>query len=393
MNDFINAPARPVYDAPAMEGGSNLAVQLARAELDMNIVTARQYPRSYVRAMNNILNLVTMDEESAQECVYALPRGDKPITGPSIRFAEIVASQWGNCHIGSRVVAVDLIDKVVIAEGVFWDLETGMKRVAQVRRRITDKKGKLFNDDMIVVTGNAAASVALREAVLKGVPKAIWRKAFDTARNVIAGDVKTLRVRRDEAVKAFAVYGVKPEMICSVLDVDGIEEIGLDEIATLITMFKDIKSGEAQAETFFPDLAGKPRPSKVSERQMPEPKPADQAKVDPPKTEEKPAPKADPKPVHADTLAQAKPAAQAAQQAETLPLGDVQPKGADKPASGENWVRFYDQVIADALASGPTATKAFHAEKLEAMRQADPAMHEELLGELDQFPEDEGGDE
>ena len=119
-------------------------------------------------------------------------------------------------------------------------------------------------------------------------------------------------------------------------------------------------------------------------------------KTPPPKAEPRrrePAPKAEPKPVHPDTPAQAKPAPQEAQQADTLPLGDVQPKDAQKAPSGENWVRFYDQVIADALAGGPGPAKTHHAEKLEAMRQEAPAMHEELLAELAQFPEDEGGDE
>ena len=235
---------------------------MAQAELNQAITTARAFPRSIDQAMRNILSLATLDDETAEECVYALPRGGKPIRGPSVRFAEIIASQWGNCHCASRVVAVDKFEKVVIAEGVFLDLQSGMKRTAQVRRRITDKHGRLFNEDMITVTGNAAASIAMREAILKGIPKGVWRRAYDRCEQVIAGDVETLVVRREKAMKAFATFGVTPEQIFSCLDVGGLDDVGLDEITTLTAMFKAIKSGEQKVEDYFPPAAD---PAKAKE--------------------------------------------------------------------------------------------------------------------------------
>ena len=238
--------------SPIASEGTSIAVQLAQVELNQAVATARAFRRSIDLAMNNILSLATLDDDTAGECVYALPRGGKPIKGPSVRFAEIIASQWGNCHCGSRVVAVDKFEKVVIAEGVFHDLETGMKRTAQVRRRIVDKYGKLYNDDMITVTGNAAASIAMREAILKGIPKAVWRRAYERCEQVIAGDVETLVVRREKAMKAFAAFGITPEQIFAALEVGGMDDVGLDEIATLTAMFKAIKSGEQRVEDYFP---------------------------------------------------------------------------------------------------------------------------------------------
>jgi hypothetical protein len=232
-----------------------LAVQMAQAELNQAVTTAKAFPRSITKAVDNIMTLATLDDESAAECVYALPRGGKPIKGPSVRFAEIVASQWGNCHTGSRVVAVDKFEKVVIAEGVFMDLETGMKRTAQIRRRIVDRHGRLFNDDMIIVTGNAASSIAMREAILKGIPKAVWRKAYDRCEGVIAGDIKTLAVRREDAFKAFAVWGVKPDQIYAALEIGGLDDLGLDELATLTSIHKAVKNGEQKVEDYFPAKA------------------------------------------------------------------------------------------------------------------------------------------
>lgn len=245
----------------------SLAVSLARAEIDMQVTTAHAFPRSIDRAVKNIMSLATLDEQTAEECVYALPRSGKAIKGPSIRFAEIIQSQWGNCRVGARVVHVDRIEKYVEAEGVFHDLETNAATTSRVRRRISDSKGKLYNEDMIVVTGNAACSIAKRNAILGGVPKAAYRKAYDSVEQVIAGDVKTLSERRDRAMKAFAAFGVTPEQVFAVLGLRGLDDVTLEHMPVLLGMHAALKSGEATVEEMFPrqpnpngapkDLAGK----------------------------------------------------------------------------------------------------------------------------------------
>jgi hypothetical protein len=240
----------PATTAPAQ----SLVGQLVKAEIDQQIATAHAYPRSVSRVVKNVLSLVTISPAAAEECGYALPRGKKPILGPSIRLAEIVASQWGNCRVGARVVHVDRFEKYVEAEGVFHDLETNTATTARVRRRIVDSHGRLFNDDMIVVTGNAACSIAKRNAILAGVPKAVWNEAYEAAMKTVKGEVKTLPERRGAAFKAFAAFGVKPEQIFAALEVAGEEDIGLEEIATLIAMHKAIKEGEQKVEDYFPDM-------------------------------------------------------------------------------------------------------------------------------------------
>lgn len=230
---------------------ASLAVGLSRAEIDTQIATARRYPRQISRVAQSILSLATLDEETAEESMYALPRGGKPIQGPSIRFAEIVKTSYGNCRAAARVVHVDRVEKVVIAEGVFHDLETNTATRAEVRRRICDKYGKLYKDDMIIVTGNAACSIALRNAILGGVPKALWRKAYDAVQHTIAGDVKTLAETRDKAIKALANFGVTPEQIFAALGVAGVEDITIQHVPTLRGMFATLKNGEATVEEMF----------------------------------------------------------------------------------------------------------------------------------------------
>lgn len=240
------------FSPPAIGKHSSLAVSLARAEVDQQITTAHAFPRSVTKAVKNILTLATLDEQAAGECAYALPRAGKPIKGPSVRLAEIVASQWGNCRVGARVVHVDRIEKYVEAEGVFHDLETNTATTARVRRRLSTKTGKLFDDDMIIVTGNAACAIAKRNAILGGVPRAAWGKGYEAAISVLAGDVKTLTERRDRALKAFAVFGVTPEQVFAALEVGGIDDVTLEHMPTLVAMHSSLKSGEATVEEMFP---------------------------------------------------------------------------------------------------------------------------------------------
>lgn len=252
----MNAPAKQELITPSdlQQPQQELAISLARAEIDQQITTARAYPRSIERAVRNITTLATLDEETAQECIFALPRGGKPIVGPSIRFAEIIASQWGNCRVATRVTHIDRAEKIVEAEGVFHDLETNTAVSARVRRRIVDKYGKIFNDDMITVTGNAAASIAKRNAILGAVPKAVWRKAYDSAERVIKGTAETLVVTREKSMKAFAAFGVSPERVCAAIGVVGLSDITLEHIPTLRGMFAALKNQEATVEELFGDV-------------------------------------------------------------------------------------------------------------------------------------------
>lgn len=241
-------------DGEVLEGlqiNSSMAVQLQKAEIDQLITTARAFPRSMKRVQSAIMSMATLDEESAEECMYALPRGGKPIKGPSIRFAEILKQSFGNCRAAARVVAVDRVEMFVEAEGVFHDLETNSSTTARVRRRISDKSNRIFKDDMIIVTGNAACSIAMRNAILAGVPKPLWRKAYDTVQATITGDVTTLTENREKALKALAAFGVKPDQIFASLGREGVEDISVDDIATLRGMYAALKNGEATVEEMF----------------------------------------------------------------------------------------------------------------------------------------------
>lgn len=223
---------------------------LARGEIDIQIETAKRFPRSIKRFINEATEMACLDEQTATECFYALPRDKKTIEGPSARLAEIVASAWGNCRAGARVVGEDA--QFVTAQGVFFDLERNMAITYEVKRRIVDKHGRRYSADMIGVTANAACSIALRNAVLKGVPKAYWKRVYEEARRAAIGDVRTIAARREEMVAYFGKMGVSVERVLAVVGKEALEDVGVDELLTLKGLATAIKEGETTIEEAFP---------------------------------------------------------------------------------------------------------------------------------------------
>lgn len=244
----MSTEAVEVVDTTTESQPSVMAL-LAKAELDQQITTAHAFPRSLTKFERECRQMVTLNEDIAGECIYALPRDGKTIEGPSARLAEIVASAWGNCRAMARVVEEG--SEFVVAQGVFHDLERNVAISYEVRRRIVDRNGKRFKPDMISVTANAACSIALRNAVFKGVPKAFWTRAYEDARALIAGESETLTSRREKVLAVMAKLGVTAEMVLSSLDVPGVEDIGIDELVKLKGFHTSIREGESTIEQIF----------------------------------------------------------------------------------------------------------------------------------------------
>ena len=141
---------------------------IEKSNIDMQVATAKRYPRNVALAISNAEAMATMDLDTAKSCGYALQRQGKTITGPTVHLAKIIASNWGNLRSEARVVGIT--GKQVISRGICWDLETNNAAAFETRRRITDKNGKTYSDDMVTVTGNAASAIAYRNAVFSVIP-------------------------------------------------------------------------------------------------------------------------------------------------------------------------------------------------------------------------------
>jgi hypothetical protein len=242
------------------DGALELAVDnsalaaLTSAEIDQQVTTARKFPRTIKRFLQEVEQMACLSDDIANECTYVLPRKDrsgqtKNIEGPSVRFAEIVASAWGNSRIGARIIGED--SDFIIAQGVFHDLERNVAISFENRRRITDKNGRRFSADMVAVTGNAAASIALRNAIFKGVPKAYWGPAWQKSRQVAMGDAKTLGTRRIAAMEAMRKLGATDQQVLDLFAIKGIEDLGLEHLAQLRGIMVAVRDGETSIEQAF----------------------------------------------------------------------------------------------------------------------------------------------
>lgn len=242
-----------VTDVEVIEEVSPLVIyQQDKAAIDMQISTAKAYPRNIKRSTENALAIVTMDKETAQTCTYSVPRGGKSVTGPSVHVAKILAQTWGNLRIEAKVVDID--NKHVTSEAVCFDLENNLAIKAQVKRSIVGRAGR-FNDDMITVTGNAANSIALRNAVLSVIPKAIVDKVYNAAKQTITGDLsdKTkLITKRKQVLDGLKdTYGVTEKEALSAIGKAAVDHVTPDDIVVLIGIGTAIKDGDTTVEQAF----------------------------------------------------------------------------------------------------------------------------------------------
>lgn len=265
-----------VADEEVLEasGPSSIAL-VGDTEIDMQVATARRFPRSIAAFMRRAQEMATLNTEIAASCIYALPRKEngkqKNIEGPSARLAEICASAWGNLRAEGKVLGHD--GEFVTARGTAWDVETNVVIAYEVKRRITTSGGATYNADMIGVTGNAGASIALRNAILKAIPTPFWKPIYNACRKVVAGDAKTFVSRRDGMLHEFGIMGVTEERLCAALGLKGKLDITLDHMATLAGFYTALKDGDTTIEEAFPENGGLgvPQPAQRKSQQTSEP--------------------------------------------------------------------------------------------------------------------------
>lgn len=225
-----------------------------RAEIDIQIATAKQYPRDLNATLNKIATYATMDKETAEDCFYVLRRKDKDgndalIEGLSIRMAEIIASAWGNLRIQARIIGND--GRMITAQAICHDLESNVAVCKEVSRSIVTKKGYTFSQDMQIVTGNAASSIAFRNAVLAVIPKAVTKKIINEVKQVALGQAIDVETARKNCLANFAKAGVTEAMICQYLGIKAIAEIDKERLFELRATWNAIKEGTTTVQETF----------------------------------------------------------------------------------------------------------------------------------------------
>lgn len=243
-----------VLEVSRIESAASLEA-LNRSEIDIQIATAKKYPRRVNECLNRITDLATVNQATAAECFYSLRRGkgeagSTTIEGPSVRLAEIVAASWGNLRVASNIIGND--GKFITARGVCHDLETNVAVACEVQRRITDRNGRTYNEDMQVVTGNAAGAIAFRNAVFKAVPKAVISEAIAEIKASLTKEVAaTFEDTKQQMLTYFAKNGVTRDMLLWYFDIADESEITPELIAELRSTVTAIKEKQASFDSLF----------------------------------------------------------------------------------------------------------------------------------------------
>ena len=249
---------------------SSVVYNQDRANIDSQVATAKAYPRDLKRSVNNAIFVATMDTETASSCTYSVPRGGKPITGPSVNLARILVQSWGNLRAETKVI--DITDKHIISQATCWDIENNVAVKVEVRRSIMTRTGRM-NDDMITVTGNAANAIAYRNAVYNVLPKSVIDKVYKAATGLLTGDIsdetKLIKKRTQVIEKLKSMYGVTDEEILKAVGKSQIEYVQADEIVVLIGIGTAIKEGDTTVEQAFrPDTVKTNQSTKPSVQEI-----------------------------------------------------------------------------------------------------------------------------
>lgn len=227
---------------------------LERSQIETLLDCAAKRPRNLKESINRATEMATFSQEIAESCIYAVPRAGKTLTGPSIRLAEIMLSTWKNIHCGTRLVKND--GRFIAVEAVVIDLETNVRFNEVVERSImtSAKNGKTpqqFSYDMQQTVAAAAASIALRKAAFRIIPKQFVEMVFSAAKDAAIGKAVPILVRAQKALDYFKKLTIQPETIFKYLEIEKIEDMDKEHIAILIGKKNMIDEGNLTIETAF----------------------------------------------------------------------------------------------------------------------------------------------
>lgn len=224
---------------------------LEKAQIDIQISTAKNYPRSIDKFVNSSIAMVTRNREIAEACQYSLPVGGKTVKGKSVRLAEILMSCYQNIKGAGRVIGND--GRFITVEFAVIDTENNISISMPVVRSIRKKTGEMFDNHLIMVTTQAALSIAKRNAILSIIPQSLSDEVSEAARKVVIGSPAELPVRRAKMLEYFQTnYKVNEDRILKKLGKVSLTMVDGEDIATLIGYMNAINSNETSIDDIFP---------------------------------------------------------------------------------------------------------------------------------------------
>lgn len=243
------------------------------AEVQASIISAKKFPRDEGQAIAKILK--TCERQGfAEVAEYSYPRGDKTVTGPSIKMAEEMQRAWGN--IQSGVIELERMEDRSLCQAYAVDLETNTRAeiAFTVEHYIDTRNGKKRVTDSRDINGlilNYGNRIK-RNCILSLIPDDIVDMAMSQVSETLkkAAGTKKLEDRIDGMLKKFAELGVTSQMIQTKLK-HNTQSISERELTQLGKIYNSIKQEAGTIEQYFPQPVPNAEADKTPKQDVIEP--------------------------------------------------------------------------------------------------------------------------
>lgn len=250
-------------DAGALVAGSSQQTSVleavTRQEIDLQISTAKRYPRNITGFVNSCIAQATLDPEIAQSLFYSVPVGKgmngKQLyaDGPSIRLAELVAANYKNLRYSTDIISED--EKSITARAMVMDLENNAARSFTHSESVVGTNGRRYSDRQIERIKDVAQSKALRKAIFTVVPAALIKPVISAARSLLEGQTASLASRKANVVGWIKSLRIDAKRVWTALGIAGADDLTPADIEQLTAIYQAIAAGETTVDDAFPVIS------------------------------------------------------------------------------------------------------------------------------------------
>jgi hypothetical protein len=252
--------------APALvDPAAIAAAESAKARIQAAYVMAMHKPRSFMAARSRILEACKRPA-FAGKVEYSKPvgKGNPPIKGPSIRFAELALREWQNVMVETQTIYEDDEKRRVLVRVLDLETNAAFSKEIQInktverqnatgreviRERLNSYGKPVYivraTEDELLTKEAATVSKAIRNEGLRLIPQDIIEEALDVAQKTRMGEIKDPSAFIKQLCDAFAALRVSPADLEEYLG-HAVESCSKIEIDDLQTIFNAIKDGEAK---------------------------------------------------------------------------------------------------------------------------------------------------
>lgn len=243
----------------SIELPDEFAGSMSAVNLEQMFRFARDTPRDFEAAIDKTVQFFSRKESRAAKAYYTIPREGKQISGPSIRLAEVLASNMGNLHISTITRPILPTDKMVTTVSMAIDLESRSVFVEEVSVGIVYNNGRRYTDSMILTATMACRSKSYRNAVFRMVGKLIAEEIQEEVREAVTAKIKQDKTvtAPDRMIKAGeeisrrtkGKYGAKDLVL--LFGKSSIDEVTADDVAAVSGYWNAVSDGETTWDEVF----------------------------------------------------------------------------------------------------------------------------------------------